>query len=106
MFLDENADMNLEEFYISGGYSYREDLTSHKMLKGSVAMANSGPNTNSSQFFIVSDEAQPHLDGKHTVFGEVVEGMEIIESPAIVPTDSTIIDTGTIDSSTIPIEIE
>jgi cyclophilin family peptidyl-prolyl cis-trans isomerase len=60
----------------SQGYSYNRDLTSIKMEKGVIAMANSGPATNGSQFFIVTTQAQPHLDGRHTVFGRVKTGLE------------------------------
>lgn len=60
------------------GYKFADEFNAHKLVKGSLAMANSGPNTNGSQFFIVTAEATPWLDGKHTNFGEVVEGMDIV----------------------------
>ena len=61
------------------GYKYRDDLTSLPNAVGAIAMANSGPDTNGSQFFIITDQDQPHLNGKHTVFGKVVSGMDIVK---------------------------
>lgn len=69
------------------GYQFEDEINSHKIVAGSLAMANSGPNTNGSQFFIVTEEAQPHLDGKHTVFGEVVKGMDVVREIAGAPVD-------------------
>lgn len=69
------------------GYQFDDEFNAHKIVKGTVAMANSGPNTNGSQFFIVTEKEQPHLDGVHTVFGEVTSDMEVVAKIAAVPVD-------------------
>ncbi len=61
------------------GYKFDDEINSHKLVRGSLAMANSGPNTNGSQFFIVTAETTAYLDGKHTNFGYVSEGMDIVK---------------------------
>ncbi len=62
------------------GYSFPDEFNNHPLVKGSVAMANSGPDTNGSQFFIVTAQSTPWLDGKHTNFGYVASGMEVVEA--------------------------
>ncbi len=62
------------------GYSFEDEINKAKLVKGSLAMANSGPNTNGSQFFIVTKEAVPWLDGAHTNFGEVTSGLEVVNT--------------------------
>jgi peptidyl-prolyl cis-trans isomerase B (cyclophilin B) len=62
------------------GYEFEDEINQHKIVRGALAMANRGPDTNGSQFFIVTTDAAPWLDGKHTVFGEVRAGMEAVDS--------------------------
>jgi len=70
------------------GYQFPDEINSYKLVRGSLAMANSGPDTNGSQFFIVTAEATPHLDGKHTNFGYVVEGMDVVDKIEAVDTNT------------------
>ena len=70
------------------GYTFADEQNERKVERGAVAMANSGPNTNGSQFFIVTAEACPWLDGKHTVFGRVRGGMDVVDAISHVETDA------------------
>jgi len=69
------------------GYTFEDEFNAHKVDRGTVAMANAGPNTNGSQFFIVTADACPWLDGKHTVFGRVTGGMDVVDAISSVETD-------------------
>jgi cyclophilin family peptidyl-prolyl cis-trans isomerase len=70
------------------GYSFEDEFNEHKVERGALAMANAGPNTNGSQFFIVTTDAAPWLDGKHTVFGQVTSGMEVADKISELPRDA------------------
>lgn len=70
------------------GYSFADEINSYKLIRGVLAMANAGPDTNGSQFFIVTAEAAPWLDGRHTVFGKVTEGMDVADKIEGAKTDS------------------
>jgi peptidyl-prolyl cis-trans isomerase B (cyclophilin B) len=71
------------------GYTFEDEINDHKVVRGALAMANAGPNTNGSQFFIVTADEAPWLDGKHTVFGEVTDGMDVVDKIESVPTDGS-----------------
>ncbi|HWD66297.1 MAG TPA: peptidylprolyl isomerase [Solirubrobacteraceae bacterium] len=70
------------------GYTFEDEINSHKIVRGALAMANAGPNTNGSQFFIVTADACPWLDGRHTVFGQVTAGMETVDAIEGLPTSA------------------
>jgi cyclophilin family peptidyl-prolyl cis-trans isomerase len=69
------------------GYTFKDEINDHKIVRGALAMANAGPNTNGSQFFIVTTQSAPWLDGKHTVFGQVTGGMDVVDAIEALPTD-------------------
>src|SRR5919198_938723 len=70
------------------GYTFEDEINQHKVERGALAMANAGPDTNGSQFFVVTTQAAPWLDGKHTVFGRVTEGMDVVDAISEVETDA------------------
>jgi peptidyl-prolyl cis-trans isomerase B (cyclophilin B) len=70
------------------GYSFEDEINEHKVERGALAMANAGPNTNGSQFFVVTADACPWLDGKHTVFGKVTAGMDVVDAISELPRDA------------------
>src|SRR2546429_8841391 len=89
----------IEDFMIQGGdprgdgtggpgYTFEDEPNEHRVVRGALAMANAGPDTNGSQFFIVTAEACPWLDGKHTVFGRVAEGTDVVDEISALETDS------------------
>ena len=69
------------------GYTFEDEFNQHKIERGALAMANAGPNTNGSQFFVVTTKAAPWLDGKHTVFGKVTDGMDAVDAIESAPTN-------------------
>ena len=71
------------------GYQFEDEPNEHRVARGALAMANSGPDTNGSQFFIVTTEAAPWLDGKHTVFGQVSSGMGVVDEISGVDRDGS-----------------
>jgi len=81
------------------GYKFEDEFNDHKVVKGALAMANSGPNTNGSQFFIVTAEATPWLDGKHTVFGQVTSGQDVVDRISLVDRDGR-------DKPTTPVTLD
>jgi peptidyl-prolyl cis-trans isomerase B (cyclophilin B) len=70
------------------GYTFEDEFNAHKIVRGALAMANAGPDTNGSQFFIVTADSAPWLDGKHTVFGQVTSGMDVVDALEALPTDA------------------
>jgi peptidyl-prolyl cis-trans isomerase B (cyclophilin B) len=70
------------------GYQFDDEPNDRKIVRGALAMANAGPNTNGSQFFIVTADACPWLDGKHTVFGQVTSGMDVVDAISALETDA------------------
>src|SRR6476659_9949293 len=81
------------------GYKFEDEFNDHPIVRGTLAMANAGPNTNGSQFFIVTADATPWLDGKHTVFGQVVSGQDVADRISLVDRDGR-------DKPTTPVTLD
>jgi cyclophilin family peptidyl-prolyl cis-trans isomerase len=81
------------------GYTFEDEPSGHPVARGALAMANAGPNTNGSQFFIVTADACPWLDGKHTVFGQVASGQEVVDRISLTERDAR-------DKPTSPVTID
>lgn len=86
---DPNSRGDDKNIYGTGGpgYMFEDEINDEKLVRGVLAMANAGPGTNGSQFFIVTAEATPWLDGMHTAFGKVVGGMKVVDAISDVPRD-------------------
>ncbi len=83
----EIADLTVKALYEQQGYQYNSALTSLPMKRGAIAMANRGPNTNGSQFFIIQAPETPWLEGRHTVFGQVTSGLDVVDAIAAAERD-------------------
>jgi len=70
------------------GYQFEDEINDHRVVRGALAMANAGPKTNGSQFFIVTTHSAPWLDGKHTVFGRVTNGMDVVDAISALDCDA------------------
>ena len=81
------------------GYTFEDETSGHPVARGALAMANAGPNTNGSQFFIVTADACPWLDGKHTVFGQVASGQDVVDRISLAERDAR-------DKPTSPVTID